>query len=59
MASVVAMLEDRPICVFDEWAADQDPEYREEFYMRILPELRRRRKAVVVISHDDRLLCHW
>jgi putative ATP-binding cassette transporter len=51
---VTAYLEDRPIYVFDEWAADQDPEYKEVFYTKLLPDLRNRGKAVVVITHDDR-----
>jgi putative pyoverdin transport system ATP-binding/permease protein len=54
LALLVAVLEDRPVYVFDEWAADQDPEYKEVFYRQVLPELARRGKAVVVISHDDR-----
>lgn len=31
VAMVVALLEDRPIYIFDEWAADQDPEFRRYF----------------------------
>ncbi len=54
LALLVALLEDRPVYVFDEWAADQDPEYKEIFYRQVLPELRRCGKAVLVISHDDR-----
>jgi putative ATP-binding cassette transporter len=54
LALVTAYLEDRPIVVFDEWAADQDPEYKRIFYARLLPELRERGKTVVVITHDDR-----
>lgn len=54
LALLVAMVDDRPICVFDEWAAEQDPGYREEFYTRLLPDLRARGKAVIVITHDDR-----
>jgi putative ATP-binding cassette transporter len=54
LALLVAYLEDRPICVFDEWAADQDPGYKEIFYRKLLPELRARGKAVLVITHDDR-----
>ncbi len=54
LALVSAYLEDRPIYVFDEWAADQDPEYKEIFYRRLLPDLRARGKSVVVITHDDR-----
>ncbi len=54
LALLTAYLEDRPIYVFDEWAADQDPAYKEIFYRHLLPELRGRDKAVVVITHDDR-----
>ncbi len=54
LALLTAVLEDRPIYVFDEWAADQDPHYREIFYRRLLPDLKARGKTVVVISHDDR-----
>jgi putative ATP-binding cassette transporter len=54
LALLTAYLEDRPIYVFDEWAADQDPFFKEVFYYQILPELKRRGKTVLVISHDDR-----
>lgn len=54
LALVVAMLEDAEMYLFDEWAADQDPVFKGVFYNRILPELKRRGKAVVAISHDDR-----
>lgn len=54
LALLTAYLEDRPIYLFDEWAADQDPFFREVFYQQLLPELQQRGKAVLVISHDDR-----
>jgi putative ATP-binding cassette transporter len=54
LALLSAFLEDRPIYIFDEWAADQDPHYREIFYSRLLPDLKARGKTVLVISHDDR-----
>ncbi|HJP90445.1 MAG TPA: cyclic peptide export ABC transporter [Pyrinomonadaceae bacterium] len=54
LALVVAFLEDRDIYLFDEWAADQDPVFKEVFYYNIVPELKARNKAVVVITHDDR-----
>lgn len=54
LALVLACLEDRPIVLFDEWAADQDPFFKDVFYKRIVPDLKARKKAVVVISHDDR-----
>ncbi|NJN83875.1 MAG: cyclic peptide export ABC transporter [Caldilineaceae bacterium] len=54
LALLSAYIEDRPIYVFDEWAANQDPGFKEIFYRQLLPALRRRGKLVVVISHDDR-----
>ena len=54
LALVTAYLEDRPIYVLDEWAADQDPLFREVFYRRILPDLKNRGKTVIAITHDDR-----
>jgi putative ATP-binding cassette transporter len=54
LALVVAYLEDRPFLVFDEWAADQDPVFKDVFYRELLPELRMQGKTVLVISHDDR-----
>jgi putative pyoverdin transport system ATP-binding/permease protein len=54
LALLTVFLEDRPVYVFDEWAADQDPSYKEVFYHRLLPELKNRGKCVVVVTHDDR-----
>jgi putative ATP-binding cassette transporter len=54
LALLAAYLEDRPIYLFDEWAADQDPQFKDLFYLHLLPELRERGKTVLVISHDDR-----
>jgi putative pyoverdin transport system ATP-binding/permease protein len=54
LALLTAYLEDRPIYLFDEWAADQDPYFKEIFYLQLLPELRRRGKTVIAITHDDR-----
>ncbi|MBD2022207.1 cyclic peptide export ABC transporter, partial [Leptolyngbya sp. FACHB-36] len=54
LALLTAYLEDRAIYLFDEWAADQDPAFKDVFYTQFLPELRDRGKTVFVISHDDR-----
>lgn len=54
LALLTAYLEDRPIYLFDEWAADQDPVFKEVFYRAVLPELKERGKAVLAITHDDR-----
>ena len=53
LALVSAYLEDRPIYLFDEWAADQDPAFKRVFYTELLPELKSRGKTVIVITHDD------
>jgi putative ATP-binding cassette transporter len=54
LALLTAYLEDRPIYVFDEWASDQDPVFKQVFYREILTDLKGRGKTVIVISHDDR-----
>jgi putative ATP-binding cassette transporter len=54
LALIVALLEDRPIMIFDEWAADQDPDFRRYFYETLLPELRTKGKTVIISTHDDR-----
>jgi ABC-type siderophore export system fused ATPase/permease subunit len=46
-------LEDKSIYIYDEVAADLDPEFRDQFYFVILPELKRRNKTVLVVSHDQ------
>ncbi|MES2821401.1 MAG: cyclic peptide export ABC transporter [Pseudomonadota bacterium] len=54
LALLVALVEERPILLLDEWAADQDPLFRAFFYLELLPELKARGKTVIAISHDDR-----
>ncbi|MTE13851.1 ATP-binding cassette domain-containing protein [Nocardia aurantiaca] len=54
LALLTALLEDRPIYMFDEWAADQEPKFRDVFYREILVNLKNRGKTVIVITHDDR-----
>jgi putative ATP-binding cassette transporter len=54
LALLTACLEDRPFYLFDEWASDQDPQFKEFFYTRILPDLKAAGKTVLVITHDDK-----
>lgn len=54
LALLTAYLEDRSIYVFDEWAADQDPQFKEIFYFELLARLKAAGKTAIVISHDDR-----
>ena len=54
LALIIALMEDKPVYILDEWAAPQDPEFREYFYETILADLKRDGKTVIVVSHDDR-----
>jgi putative pyoverdin transport system ATP-binding/permease protein len=54
LALMISYVEDKAICLFDEWAADQDPEFRKFFYEVLLIELRKLNKCIIVITHDDR-----
>ena len=54
LALLTAYLEDRPFYLFDEWASDQDPLFKEIFYTQLLPELKARGKTALVITHDDK-----
>ncbi|UII33615.1 cyclic peptide export ABC transporter [Fulvivirga ulvae] len=53
LALLQCFMEDRPIYLFDEWAADQDPDYRKFFYKTLLPEMKKAGKIVIAITHDD------
>jgi putative ATP-binding cassette transporter len=53
LALVVALLEERPVLLLDEWAADQDPGFRRLFYRELLPALREAGRTVIAITHDD------
>lgn len=53
LALLSAYMENRPIYLFDEWAADQDPVFKQVFYTQFLPDLKAQGKTVFVISHDD------
>jgi putative ATP-binding cassette transporter len=54
LALLTAYLEDRPFYLFDEWASDQDPQFKHVFYTQLLPDLKSRGKTVLVITHDDK-----
>ncbi len=53
LALLQCYMEDSPIYLFDEWAADQDPSYRNFFYRTLLPEMKKAGKIVIAITHDD------
>lgn len=54
LALIVTLLEDKPIYIFDEWAADQDPQFKDYFYDILLKKLKAEGKTVIAVSHDDR-----
>jgi putative pyoverdin transport system ATP-binding/permease protein len=54
LALIQALLENKPVIVLDEWAADQDPHFREKFYKQILPLIKSEGKTVIAITHDDK-----
>ncbi len=51
---IIALLENRPLLLLDEWTADQDPQFRLFFYTQLLPKLKSQGKTIVLINHDDR-----
>lgn len=53
LAIIMALLEEKPLLVLDEWAADQDPSYRKYFYYKLLPSLQQKGKTIIAITHDD------
>ncbi|CAI1103843.1 multidrug ABC transporter permease/ATP-binding protein [Serratia entomophila] len=58
LALLLAVAEQRDILLLDEWAADQDPQFRRIFYRELLPQLRQLGKTVLAISHDDHYFEH-
>lgn len=53
LALIYALMENKDLLVLDEWAAEQDPRFREYFYQQVVQELQKRGKTVVAITHDD------
>jgi cyclic peptide transporter len=53
LALLQCYLEDSPIYLFDEVAADQDPEFRKFFYRDLLQRMKKEGKIVIAITHDD------
>jgi len=54
MSLIFSLLEDRPILVLDEWAADQDPHFRKYFYETIIPKMKKQGKTIIAVTHDDK-----
>lgn len=54
VAMAYALMENKELIILDEWAAEQDPEYRKYFYEILLPKLKDKGKTIIAITHDDR-----
>lgn len=54
LALIAALIEDRPIYLFDEWSAEQDIHFRKYFYETIIPRLKSQGKLVICVTHDER-----
>jgi putative ATP-binding cassette transporter len=54
LAMIVCLIDDKPVLVLDEWAADQDPDFRQMYYRELLPELKAAGKTIIAVTHDDR-----
>ncbi|WP_110686822.1 multidrug ABC transporter permease/ATP-binding protein [Salinicola aestuarinus] len=58
LALLMALVEERQILLLDEWAADQDPQFRRAFYRELMPRFRELGITVFAISHDDHYFAH-
>jgi ABC-type siderophore export system, fused ATPase and permease components len=58
VALLLALAEERDILLLDEWAADQDPHFRRDFYQVLLPLMQQMGKTIFAISHDDHYFTH-
>lgn len=53
LAMIYALMEEREILILDEWAAEQDPQFREYFYSFLLPHFKDLGKTMLLVTHDD------
>jgi putative ATP-binding cassette transporter len=53
MSLIFALLEEKPILVLDEWAADQDPHFRKYFYEVLISKIKKEGKTIIAVTHDD------
>ena len=54
LALLLSYLDDKPFYIFDEWAATQDPYYKEVYYRTLLPDLKAKGKTLLIITHDEK-----
>ncbi len=48
---MTAVLEDKPIFIFDEWAAEQDPHFRQYFYETLLRTFKDQGKTIIAVTN--------
>jgi len=53
LALVAAILENKSVYIFDEVAADQDPQFKKYFYKVLLPKLKEQGKTIIAVTHDE------
>ena len=53
LALIKCFLENSPIYLFDEVAADQDPDFKKYFYTDLLLQMKKEGKIIIAITHDD------
>jgi cyclic peptide transporter len=53
LALIYSLFENKQLVVLDEWAAEQDPEFRRFFYHDVVSKLKENGKTVVAVTHDD------
>lgn len=53
LALIYELLANKSLLVLDEWAAEQDPQFRAYFYQDLLQELKKMGKTVIAVTHDD------
>lgn len=58
MSMIFSILENKPVLVLDEWAADQDPYFRKYFYENVLTKLKKEGKTIIAVTHDDAYFKH-
>ena len=54
LSLAVSLLDDKPIYVFDELAANQDMEFKDFFYNTVLVNLKEKGKIIFIVSHDQK-----
>lgn len=53
LALLQALVDDRPVLLFDEWAENQDPLFKAIFYRDILVRLRDEGRIIVAVTHES------